>query len=132
MRLCILPSIFAVRPFDHRSASALLRNVVITAQCKRSAYICQRVAYIHQWSFAPRIEPADCDIELMFAAKRDRAVRISNGEIHSAADSRPTCASRKCLLGRHRRKLETLLARVILASSRPHRSFIRGILSRRN
>ena len=88
MRLCILTSIFAVRPFDHRSASALLRNVLITAQRKRSAYICQRVAYIKQWPFAPGIEPVDRDIEPMFAAKPDRAARISNDEINSAADRR--------------------------------------------
>ena len=30
MRLCSLASTLAERPFDHRSASALLRNVLIT------------------------------------------------------------------------------------------------------
>src|SRR5664280_895049 len=34
IRLCSLGSIFAVRPFDHRSASILLRKVLITTQCK--------------------------------------------------------------------------------------------------
>ena len=32
MRLCILASIFAVRPFAHGSASALLRNVLILSR----------------------------------------------------------------------------------------------------
>jgi len=45
MRLCSLASILPVRPFDHKSANALLRNVLITAQCKRFAYVCQPVAY---------------------------------------------------------------------------------------
>jgi hypothetical protein len=44
MRLCIAASIFAVRPYDHSSASALLRNVLITLQCKLPADTCQLIA----------------------------------------------------------------------------------------
>jgi hypothetical protein len=34
MRLCSVASIFAARPFDHSSVSALLRKVLITIKCK--------------------------------------------------------------------------------------------------
>jgi hypothetical protein len=44
MRLCSAALIFAVRPFDHRSESALLRKVLITIKCKRLADKCQLIA----------------------------------------------------------------------------------------
>jgi hypothetical protein len=41
MRLWSAASIFAVRLFDHSSASDLLRNVLITTECKQIADRCQ-------------------------------------------------------------------------------------------
>ena len=45
MRLCNVASIFAVRPFDHSSLSALLRKVSITIKCKPLADTCELIAY---------------------------------------------------------------------------------------
>ena len=53
MRWCSLVLIPAVRPFDHSSVSALLRNVLITSQCKLCAYSCQYLAYKTEWPAAP-------------------------------------------------------------------------------
>ncbi|WP_205602554.1 hypothetical protein [Chelativorans alearense] len=46
--MCILASIFAVRPFDHSSASAFDLNDLITSVSYQATHQCQQIAYTQQ------------------------------------------------------------------------------------
>ena len=76
-------SSFAVRPFAHNSANALLRNVLITAQCKHNAYtlstVCLQTRYCCHNQSASRSAASRVPADLA-AARHGAQARRGRGQ----------------------------------------------------
>ena len=103
MRLCNVASIFAVRPFDHNSLSALLRKVSITIKCKLLADTCQLIAYrtlfFSRWRLRrhtpapPLSDDAEKVLGLRVAARTEHADQVLGGApVAAPSFSKPTVA----------------------------------------
>src|SRR5580704_1933877 len=70
MRVCILASIFPVRPRSQSSAKPLLLKLPITSQCKLPDDQCQQLAYITAKLHPPRHRPRIAALQIPVARQR--------------------------------------------------------------